>query len=84
MEEEASKPDLLSVTSLAYMMVNSATTDRGLEPFNMPTLRYRLMYGRGFDIFITPNMKDKNFVSVCLLILGEVVLSSGMSCAGNS
>lgn len=53
-EENASMPDLLKVTSLASMMVNSTPTGIVLEPLAMHTLCYSLKYRkiRGLTIAV--------------------------------
>lgn len=43
-EEYASKTDSLKMTYLASIMVNSRTTDLGLESLATPTLWGRLMF----------------------------------------
>lgn len=37
-QEYAIEPNLLKVTSLAFIMMNSSTADLGLGPFSTPTL----------------------------------------------
>lgn len=51
-EEYASKPELLEVTSLASMIVNSKTTNFGLEPLILSILWYHMVYGKVFIILI--------------------------------
>lgn len=50
--------DFLKGTSMDSMMVNSTTTDLGLESLAMHILWYRLMYGKGFEIFIVFKITD--------------------------
>lgn len=77
-EEFGSKPEMFTVTSRASMMVNSATTKRGLEPPDLPTFWYRFMDSKRFRICSILKIMDMDLVSACLWTLGEVVLFSDM------
>lgn len=65
-EEYNSKPELLMLTALALVMVNLITSNLDLEPLVTPTLWYRLIYEKAFEIFIMPKIKHRDLVRACL------------------
>lgn len=79
-DEYASKPVLVNVTSLVYMMVNLKTSGRGLKPLGTPTPWYLVqpyVWGRIRNIHYTENsnhlvMLEKNvlnqYIKECLLL----------------
>lgn len=77
-EKCVSKPAFLKVMPLAFMIVNSMTTDLGLELLATSTLWYHLTYIQNIvlRIFILLYMADKDLVIVCLWTLGGMVMSS--------
>lgn len=60
------------------MMVNSITTDLGLEPLATPTFWHRLMHENEFRIFVMFKMRDGDLARTSLWTLREKVISSSM------